>query len=177
MTTIRPFETGDLFKICKINLDNFTETYNLSFYMQYLLYWPELCLVAENMRGELMAYILGKTEGEGENYHGHITAVSTDPDFRRLGIAGLLMRQLEVVFNRYECYYVDLFVRISNTTAVETYKSLGYVVYRRVIDYYSGENDEDAYDMRKPLLADVGKRSIRPTKAVVPPQELYVEDV
>lgn len=25
------------------------------------------------------------------------------------------------------------------------YKSLGYVVYRRIIDYYSGEKEEDAY--------------------------------
>uniref|UniRef100_A0A5S6QCB9 N-alpha-acetyltransferase 20 n=1 Tax=Trichuris muris TaxID=70415 RepID=A0A5S6QCB9_TRIMR len=177
MTTIRPFEAEDLFKICKINLDSFTETYNLSFYLQYLVYWPELCMVAENMHGQLMAYILGKTEGEGENFHGHITAVSTDPDFRRLGIAGQLMRRLEVILNRYRCYYVDLFVRVSNTVAVQTYKSLGYVVYRRVIDYYSGEVDEDAFDMRKPLLIDVGRRSIRPTKLVVRPQELYGDEM
>lgn len=40
---------------------------------------------------------------------------------------------------------MDLFVRKSNTAAINFYKSLGYIVYRTVLDYYSGEPDEDAY--------------------------------
>jgi ribosomal protein S18 acetylase RimI-like enzyme len=40
---------------------------------------------------------------------------------------------------------VDLFVRVSNEVAVNMYKRLGYVVYRRVLDYYSGDPDEDAF--------------------------------
>lgn len=40
---------------------------------------------------------------------------------------------------------MDLFVRVSNEAAINMYRNLGYVVYRRIIDYYSGENDEDAY--------------------------------
>lgn len=37
------------------------------------------------------------------------------------------------------------------------YKRLGYVVYRRVLGYYSGA--EDAYDMRRALSRDVTKKS------------------
>jgi len=40
---------------------------------------------------------------------------------------------------------VDLFVRVSNSVAVDMYHRLGYIVYRKVIDYYSGDVDEDAY--------------------------------
>jgi N-terminal acetyltransferase B complex catalytic subunit len=43
---------------------------------------------------------------------------------------------------------VDLFVRVSNQAAINMYNCLGYVVYRRIIDYYSSEDgrgDEDAY--------------------------------
>lgn len=40
---------------------------------------------------------------------------------------------------------MDLFVRVSNAVAISMYKSLGYVVYRRIIDYYSGEKEEDAF--------------------------------
>ncbi len=40
---------------------------------------------------------------------------------------------------------MDLFVRVSNEVAVNFYKRLGYVVYRRVLDYYSGDPDEDAF--------------------------------
>ena len=51
---------------------------------------------------------------------------------------------------RHRAYFVDLFVRKSNAVAVDFYKKLGYVVYRTVLDYYSGENPEDAYGTRSP---------------------------
>lgn len=36
-------------------------------------------------------------------------------------------------------------MRVSNEVAVEMYRGLGYTVYRRVIEYYSGGVDEDAF--------------------------------
>jgi len=44
---------------------------------------------------------------------------------------------------------VDLFVRVSNSVAVDMYHRLGYIIYRKVIDYYSGDVDEDAYGKQK----------------------------
>lgn len=38
------------------NLDSLTETYGLSFYMQYLAHWPEYFQVAESPSGEIMGY-------------------------------------------------------------------------------------------------------------------------
>jgi N-terminal acetyltransferase B complex catalytic subunit len=38
---------------------------------------------------------LGKAEGKGENWHGHVTAVTVAPDYRRLGVAKVLMNHLE----------------------------------------------------------------------------------
>ena len=35
------------------------------------------------------------------------------------------------------CFFVDLYVRDSNHLAISMYERLGYVVYRRVIDYYT----------------------------------------
>ena len=46
---------------------------------------------------------------------------------------------------RKKAFFVDLFVRVSNKIAVDMYKKLGYVVYRTVLEYYSGDPDEDAY--------------------------------
>ena len=46
----------------------------------------------------------------------------------------------------------------------------GYTVYRRVLGYYSGE--EDAFDMRKAMPRDVLKRSVIPLKRPVKPEEL-----
>ena len=46
---------------------------------------------------------------------------------------------------RKKCFFVDLFVRVSNKVAVNMYRKLGYEVYRTVLEYYSGDVDEDAY--------------------------------
>ena len=43
---------------------------------------------------------------------------------------------------------VDLFVRESNDLAIGLYESLGYIIYRRVKDYYGGGpkgKDEDGF--------------------------------
>ena len=100
--------------------------------------------------GELMGYIMGKAEGSvaREEWHGHVTALSVAPEFRRLGLAAKLMELLEEISERKGGFFVDLFVRVSNQVAVNMYKQLGYSVYRTVIEYYSasnGEPDEDAY--------------------------------
>ena len=38
---------------------------------------------------------MGKVEGHNENWHGHVTALTVSPDYRRLGLAALLMQFLE----------------------------------------------------------------------------------
>ena len=65
------------------------------------------------------------------------------------GLANKLMEGLEEISDGKNCYFVDLFVRVSNKIAINFYHKLGYTVYRTVLQYYSGDNDEDAYDMRK----------------------------
>lgn len=40
---------------------------------------------------------MGKAEGRGEEWHGHVTAVTVAPDYRRLGLAEHFMRFLEEV--------------------------------------------------------------------------------
>lgn len=172
MTTIRPFRCDDLFRFNSVNLDPLTETYGLPFYMQYLAHWPEYFQVLESPTGQIMGYIMGKAEGMGEQWHGHVTCLSVDPAFRRLGLAGKLMHGLEEISERKRCYFVDLFVRVSNKVAVAMYEKLGYSVYRRVLEYYSGEIDEDAFDMRKALSRDTEKKSVVPLPHPVRPDEL-----
>ncbi|XP_059165738.1 N-alpha-acetyltransferase 20-like isoform X1 [Physella acuta] len=172
MTTIRPFRCDDLFRFNNVNLDPLTETYGLPFYMQYLAHWPEYFQVLESPNGDIMGYIMGKAEGSGEQWHGHVTALSVAPEFRRLGLAGKLMNGLEEISERKRCYFVDLFVRVSNKVAVAMYEKLGYSVYRRVLEYYSGEVDEDAFDMRKALSRDKDKKSVIPLPHPVRPDEL-----
>mmetsp|Transcript_7668 Transcript_7668/g.21840 ORF Transcript_7668/g.21840 Transcript_7668/m.21840 type:complete len:174 (-) Transcript_7668:351-872(-) len=171
MTTTRAFRCEDLFKFNNINLDVLTETYNTGFYYQYLATWPEYFQVQQAPCGRLMGYIMGKAEGRGELWHGHVTAVTVAPEYRRLGLARQLMNSLEDISeNVYNGFFVDLFVRQSNSLAISMYKKFGYDVFRRVLGYYSGE--EDAFDMRKALPRDPDKKSMVPLKHPITPDEL-----
>lgn len=113
---------------------------------------------------------MGKAEGHGDSWHGHVTALTVSPDYRRLGLAATLMKFLEDVSEKKRCYFVDLFVRVSNKVAINMYHHLGYIVYRTVLEYYSG--DEDAYDMRKALKRDVERKSMIPQKYPVRPEDI-----
>ncbi|KAL0418734.1 UNVERIFIED_CONTAM: N-terminal acetyltransferase B complex catalytic subunit NAA20 [Sesamum radiatum] len=189
MTTIRRFCCNDLLRFASVNLDHLTETFNMSFYMTYLARWPDYFHVAEAPGNRIMGYsrlplfwfycmmhfdanfVMGKVEGQGESWHGHVTAVTVAPEFRRQQLAKKLMNLLEEISDKIDkAYFVDLYVRASNTPAIKMYEKLGYVVYRRVLRYYSGE--EDGLDMRKALSRDVEKKSVIPLKRPVTPDEL-----
>lgn len=100
MTSLRRFTCNDLFTYNNVNLDILTETYNLPFYLQYLAKWPEYCLLAEGPGKQAMGYILGKAEGSGTQWHGHVTAVTVAPDFRRQNLARKLMAMLEEITHK-----------------------------------------------------------------------------
>jgi len=173
LSLTKRFSALDLFKFNDVNLDPLTETYNLQFYFHYLSTWPEYFLSVESPSSRIMGYIMGKEEGKNKNYHGHVTAVTVGPDYRRIGIAKKTMDLLEKISQDiHNAYFVDLFVRSSNQIAIEMYKQFGYTIYRRVLGYYSGQGKEDAFDMRKSLKRDTNKESMIPLKYPVKPEDL-----
>ncbi|KAJ7481033.1 N-acetyltransferase [Mycena galericulata] len=169
MSVLRPFKAEDMFKFNNINLDVWTETYGLGFYLNYLANWPDLCYVQAAPSGRLMGYILGNAEGSNTDWHGHVTALTVAPEYRRLSLARKMTSLLEFVSDEvYRAFFVDLFVRCNNQVAVEMYEGMGYSVWRRIREYYGslgvgsrGRDEEDAFDMRKPLSRDPERRSVR----------------
>jgi len=130
--------------------------------------------------------VLGKAEGSSSEWHGHITALTVAPEYRRLSLARNMVNRLELVSDaHYKGFFVDLYVRCNNTLAIYMYEGFGYSVYRRVREYYGtlgvgkgGKDEEDAFgesrfaapvcrsystsiDMRKPLSRDPLRRSVR----------------
>ena len=176
MATIRPFDMFDCLKFNNVNLDLLTETFYTSFYGKYLNTWPEYCAVSEDSCSNIQGYLLGKVQGQKYNdeikdWHGHVSAVTVAPQYRRQGLARALMDYLEeVTIKMHDAFFVDLFVRPSNKIAVDMYRSLGYKVYRTVEQYYTGE--EDAYDMRKSMPRDTEKETMVAKKDHIKPWEL-----
>lgn len=60
-------------------------------------------------------------------WHGHVTCLTVAPQYRRLGLAQELTRALERGCEDENAWFVDLFVREGNETAVGLYEGLGYV--------------------------------------------------
>lgn len=176
MSTLRPFSIYDMYKFNNVNLDILTETYRTDFYGKYLAVWSEYCVSSVNSIGMIEGYILGKVEGKDKLWHGHVTAVSVAPHFRKQGLARAFMNLLEDVTTRiHDAYFVDLFVRSSNKVAIDMYRKLGYEVYRIVDKYYSDDTNqpaEDGYDMRKSMPRDVTKECSIPTGKRIKPEEL-----
>ena len=105
-----------------------------------------------------------------KDWHGHVSAVTVAPEFRRQGLAKSLMDYLEeVTIKQHDAYFVDLFVRPSNKIAVGFYEKLGYIVFRSVENYYQGE---DAYDMRKAMPKDKDQETLICKKNHIKPHEL-----
>ena len=181
MSTIREFSIYDMLKFNNVNLDILTETYDTNFYGKYIAIWNEYNVTSQNSNGMIEAYILGKVEGEKDNdekknWHGHVTAVTVAPYFRRQGIARSLMKFLEdVTEEQHDGYYVDLFVRSSNKVAIDMYEKFGYIIYQTINKYYSSDGNqpaENAYDMRKSLKRDKNKECSQATGKTIEPNEI-----
>ncbi len=176
MPIIRRVRPSDLLSTSATNLDPFTENYDLSFYLSYLMKWPSLFQCIEE-HGQIVGYIIGKVESSpthlqnSEHYlpwHGHITALTIAPAYRRLGYGKLLTESLEKACEQQNAWFVDLFVRESNKNAISMYESMGYSTFRVVVDYYADNLQhpdaiigESALDMRKPLQRDKERKHVR----------------
>jgi N-terminal acetyltransferase B complex catalytic subunit len=140
---------------------------------------------SNNSDATIMGYLLGKAEGEERLWHGHVSAITISKYYRRISMAKYLMQQFETTICTYQKqnFFVDLFVRASNTLAIQMYHNFGYRIYRRVIGYYQSSSGnpnrsgsdpppEDAYDMRKSLPRDPQQLSMIPLPHPVYPEDL-----
>lgn len=84
--------------------------------------------------GPFWSVVMGKVEEDSSLYsfsehylpwHGHVTALTVAPQYRRLGIAKLLTAAFEQACNNLDAWFVDLFVRAGNDTAIKMYKGMG----------------------------------------------------
>lgn len=152
---IRPAVMDDIDMIIAINVECLPEHYPLSFWMEHLKKWGDIFYVAE-VDNEIVGYVLSRIE-EGHSHFkggyikmGHIISVAVREKFRRKGIATYmiltLLNSLKTIHRAEEAF---LEVRISNEPAVKLYEKLGFIVIKRLTQYYL--DGEDALLMAKTL--------------------------
>lgn len=152
---LREFAERDLQSVVHINSVCLPENYSDYFFLDLFRRFPEAFVVAEE-NGNVVGYIMCRIEVGLSNFgfggfmkKGHVVSVAVMPEYRRKGIGeALINKAMEGmrVYNAKQCF---LEVRVTNSTAVELYKKLGFQVTRTIRGYYA--DGEDAYVMSKKL--------------------------
>jgi ribosomal protein S18 acetylase RimI-like enzyme len=81
-----------LLHVCAV----YDEVYYHFIVFPFLMILPNSC-EGRKLSNTYLFTVMGKAEGHGENWHGHVTALTVSPEFRRLGLAATLMAWLEDV--------------------------------------------------------------------------------
>jgi len=145
---LRPLLLSDLNELWQLDMRCFVdgEAYERETF-RYLLSNPDA--IARQIRSEydeMSAFAIGVIEQDGI---GHITTLGVAPEYRRRGLARLILHEIERSFSARGVTTVRLEVRTQNFAAQKLYEQIGYVTVQRMSHYYS--NGDDGYLMVKPL--------------------------
>ncbi|HEX2405795.1 MAG TPA: ribosomal protein S18-alanine N-acetyltransferase [Nitrososphaeraceae archaeon] len=152
---IRNCEEKDLQFVININMLTLPEHYSDYFFNSLLAELPEAFIVAE-IKTQIVGYIMCKIEFGFSNFRklgfvkkGHVVSVAVLEAHQGKGIGTALMLEgINGVLSR-KSDEIYLEVRVSNETAVQMYKKLGFIIKSRLKTYY--RDGEDAFLMAKDL--------------------------
>eukprot|EP01105_Mastigella_eilhardi_P009287 TRINITY_DN219_c0_g1_i1.p1 TRINITY_DN219_c0_g1~~TRINITY_DN219_c0_g1_i1.p1 ORF type:complete len:247 (-),score=93.80 TRINITY_DN219_c0_g1_i1:1284-2024(-) len=172
MVSIRRANVDDMIAIQNANLTCLPENYQMKYYFYHMTSWPQLTFLAENDKGEVVGYVLGKMEEEAAIPHGHITSIAVLRSYRKLGVATKLLRQShQCMQDSFGAHYVSLHVRRGNRAALSLYRdTLGYKVYGVEARYYA--DGEDAFAMRCNFVPEEPETPAKPAPHQLPPNAL-----
>ncbi|MGE5862270.1 MAG: ribosomal protein S18-alanine N-acetyltransferase [Nitrososphaerales archaeon] len=152
---IRNCEEKDLQFVININMITLPEHYSDYFFNSLLAELPEAFIVAE-IKTQIVGYIMCKIEFGFSNFRklgfvkkGHVVSIAVLEAHQGKGIGTALMLEgINGVLSR-KSDEIYLEVRVSNETAVQMYKKLGFIIKSRLKTYY--RDGEDAFLMAKDL--------------------------
>jgi ribosomal-protein-alanine N-acetyltransferase len=104
--------------------------------ISYLLSdYNSISLVAK-VDNDIAGFIIGQIDVEEEAVFGHIITLNVAPNFRRKGIAQMLLKEIETILKNKGINEVRLEVRQGNQAAINLYLKLGYKEIGQLEKYY-----------------------------------------
>ncbi|GAB4489652.1 MAG: ribosomal protein S18-alanine N-acetyltransferase [Thermodesulfovibrionales bacterium] len=153
-TVISAMTTEDIPRVLAIELASFTTP------------WSEILFFNETKKERSIALVARKDDAVAgyicANYvldEGHILDLAVHPDYRRQGVATLLIREALERLKRAGCGTVFLDVRASNLAARTMYEKIGFRLCGTRKNYYQ-KPDEDA----TLLVLSLGADSVQPQR-------------
>ena len=144
---IRPVKNGDLATVHRLEASSYTDPWPRSIFYLMKGRVPDLFLIAE-MGSTVVGYAIGEVERSGGEKIGHVMNIAVATDWRRKGLGGKLLDELERRFKEKDADSAYLEVRASNAPAQSLYRKRGYKEAGILPGYY---RDEDGVAMEKPL--------------------------
>ena len=161
---LRPFEEEDLVEVVEVNRICLPENYPPYFFLDIHTNYPKTFLVAE-VENRLAGYVLCRIELGASELNkskvakkGHVVSIAVLPQYRRRGIGKSLMIASMKAMLGYEASESYLEVRVSNQPAINLYEKLGFVIARKIPEYYN--DGEAAYVMALDLRENFSNNDI-----------------
>ncbi len=129
---IRDLRPGDVPAVVAIERASFTTPWSEILFRNEI-YKPRSLPKVAIIEDKIVGYICS-------NYlldEGHILNVTVHPDFRKQGIASLLVHGITDLLNKEGCCVIYLEVRISNEAALRMYEKAGFRIISARKAYYS----------------------------------------
>ena len=148
---LRQFVPDDLLQVIEINRICLPENYNSTFFLDIHRNLPDAFVVAE-VNGKVVGYIMCRLEhglSEIRRFSfvkkGHIVSVAVLPEHRMAGVGNALVTEALRALSKHNAEECFLEVRVTNESAINLYKKLGFSIARKVSHYYF--DGADAYVM------------------------------
>ncbi|WP_396611559.1 ribosomal protein S18-alanine N-acetyltransferase [Haloferax sp. S1W] len=139
---VRRVERADLLDVLRIERTCFEEPWP---YSAFELFVDEPAFLVAARGTEVLGFVVGDVMPNHGNDIGHVKDLAVRPDARGQGLGRRLLATALTKMAMTGAAVVKLEVRVSNETAVELYRSVGFRPARRAPGYYA--NGEDAYIM------------------------------
>ena len=130
----------DLGKIYKIEVESFPYPYGIDILQQLINLGIGFLVAVEDET--VVGYIVFWLK---EEKRGHIISLAVDKKYRGRKIATQLLTKVVIIFKGVEANKITLEVRGDNEGAIEFYKKFGFLIDRKVPNYY--EDGQEAYVM------------------------------
>ncbi|EPR79462.1 Acetyltransferase [Spraguea lophii 42_110] len=146
--TIRNMLYTDIYAVRRINIFILPENYELLFYKDLILEYPEYSFVVELEDVGIVGYILAKLETDVI----HLLSFAILKEYRCLGIGKMLMNVfIDEMIHLDEASEIYLNVRTNNKRALKLYTEVfKFKIIEEVKDYY--EDGSNCFSMKKILV-------------------------
>lgn len=154
-TIIRRFDLKDLDQVITINKETLPENYPERFFRTIFAELPSAFQVCQ-LDGIILGYTMARIETGLSHYSifhrakkGHTVSIAVKPAYRRKGIAKRLLKESITAMINQGITELFLEVRVSNTAAVNLYKTMEFEIIKEIRHYY--RDHESAYLMARKI--------------------------